>query len=192
MHITFPSHQKIWLFGLLNITLAGSIVATAHADTIDGFGKLKFGMQPSEVESLEGCSDNTQCLYEILGKNRYFTLIYGANKTSTTTTSPSPTTTLSYIHIDMGMHTNEWFAELYAALAAQHPLTYLPTNEEKRQFNEGAKNELIVGFANGSILLQLLRRPFGNVVLRVIIQNQEASTALRQIWESTGTQSAAQ
>ena len=191
MRISILSPGKIWLFGLLNIILAGSAVSLAHANTVDGVGKLKLGMKSSEVESLEGCSSKTQCLYEILGKNRYFTLVYGANETSTAMASPPPTATLTQIHIDMGVHTDEWFAELYATLATQHPVSYLPTNQEKDQFNKGADKELTIGLANGSVLLTLIRRQY-NLLLRVVIQDQEAATALRQIWERTGRQSVAQ
>ena len=191
MRISILSLRKICLFGLLNIILAGSAISPTHADTIDGVGKLKFGMKPSEVESLEGCSSETQCLYEILGKNRYLALFYRANKKSTAVASPPPTATLTHIHIDMGVHTDEWFTELYSSLASQHPLSYLPTNQEKDQFNKGANKELTIGFANGSVLLTLIRRQY-NLVLRVVIQDQEASIALRQNWERAITQSAAQ
>ena len=167
------------------------MVSPTHANPIDGVGELKFGMKPNEVESLEGCSSETQCLYEILGKNRYFTLFYRTNKKSTAAASPPPTATLTHIHIDMGVHTDEWFAELYATLATQHPVSYLPTNQEKDQFNKGADKELTIGLANGSVLLTLIRRQY-NLVLRVVIQDQEAATALRQIWERTGRQSVAQ
>ena len=191
MRISILSLRKFCLFGLLNIILAGSAISLIHADTIDGVGELKFGMKPSEVESLEGCSSKTQCLYEILGKNRYFTLFYRTNKKSTAAASPPPTATLTHIHIDMGVHTDEWFNELYSALASQHPLSYLPTNQEKDQFNKGANKELTIGFANGSVLLTLIRRQY-NLVLRVVIQDQEASIALRQNWERAIPQSAAQ
>ena len=63
MRISIPSLGRIWLFGFLNIIFAGSVVSPTHADSIDGVGELKFGMKPSEVESLEGCSSETQCLY---------------------------------------------------------------------------------------------------------------------------------
>ena len=189
MRISALNLRKILLLGLLNIILAGSAVSSTNADTIDGVGKLKFGMKPSEVESLEGCSSETECLYEILGKNRYFTLVYGANEKSTTMVSPPRTATLTHIHVDMGVHTDEWFTELYAALNAQHPLSYLPTNQEKDRFNKGDDNELTIGFANGSVLLTLIRRQY-NLVLRVVIQDQKSATALRQRWERAGTQSA--
>ena len=191
MRISTLNLRKIWLVGLLNIILAGSTVSPTNADTIDGFGKLKFGMKPSEVESLEGCADETECLYQILGKNRYFTLVYGANEKSTVMVSPPQTATLTHIHIDMGVHTDEWFTELYSALASQHPLSYLPTNQEKDQINKGANEKLTIGFANGSVLLTLIRRQY-NLVLQVVIQDQEASIALRQNWERAITQSAAQ
>ena len=93
--ISMSSLRKIWLFGILNIILTGSGVSLVHADGVDGIGKLKFGMKPSEVESLEGCSNETQCLYEILGKNRYFNLFYEANDTSTAMASPPPTAALT-------------------------------------------------------------------------------------------------
>ena len=192
MRISIPSLGKIWLFGFLNIIFAGSMVSPTHANLIDGVGELKFGMKPNEVESLEGCSSETQCLYEILGKNRYFTLVYGAKETSTAMVPPPPTATLTHIHIDMGVHTDEWFDELYATLDAQHHLSYLPTNQEKARFNKGTDNELTIGFANGSVLLKFIRRQFGNLVLRVVIQDQKSATALRQIWEHNSTQPASQ
>ena len=148
-------------------------------------------MKPSEVEALEGCSSETQCLYEILGKNRYFTLFYGTDETSTALASIPSTATLTHIHIDMGVHTDEWFTELYETLAAQHPISHLPTNREKDQFNKGTNNKITIGFANGSVLLTLIRRQY-NLVLRVVIQDQEASIALRQSWERAVTKSAAQ
>ena len=68
MRISIRSLGKICLCGFLSLILAGSVASPTHADTIDGVGELKFGMKPSEVESLEGCSSKTQCLYELLGK----------------------------------------------------------------------------------------------------------------------------
>ena len=65
------------------------------------------------------------------------------------------------------------------------------TGIEKDQFNKGANKKLTIGFANGSVLLTLIRRQY-NLVLQVVIQDQEASIALRQSWERAVTQSAAQ
>ncbi|GEM_PF-1757034 len=164
-----------------------------QADPIDGFGKLKLGMTPGEVEALKGCSSGTECLYEILGKNRYFTLIYDAKSSKSGMQSPpSPTAKLTHIDIDMGNHTREWFGELYEVLATQYPVTHIPTKQEDIRFQKGTDNELIIGFANGSVLLKIVRRPFGNLILRVIYQDDAAAQAQRLYWERMNAQSALQ
>lgn len=179
------------LMAILILALWG--VPLTEAKVIDGVGKLKFGMSPSEVEALEGCSSDTECLYDILGKNRYFTLIYGANGAKGSKGSlPSSQAQLTHIDIDMGNHTREWFAELFAVMEAQFPISHLPTEHEAELFETGTSNELIIGFSNGSILLKIVRRPFGNLILRVIYQDSAASEALRQHWEQNRPEPAPQ
>ena len=180
-------HRKVRIAGLilvfpLLVFLSGP--TPSHAKPVEGFGKLKFGMKPKEVEALEGCSSSTECLYEILGKNRYFILKYGANGlTGNEVSSPPPTANLSQIDIDMGNHTKEWFLELYDVLARQYPVSHIPGEQEDANFRDGTNNELIIGFADDTVLLKLVRRPFGNLILRVIYQDQAAAQTLRQHWE---------
>ena len=171
---------------LIHLIITVGWSTLAQAKNIDGVGKLKFGMKPSDVEALEGCSSNTECLYENLKKNRYFKLIYGPNgSTNNTESSTTPTGTLTHIDIDMGNHTSEWFGELYEILVAQYPISHIPTEQEDLQFRDGINNELIIGFAEGSVLLKLVRRPFGNLILKVVYQDHVAAQAQRQRWGQT-------
>ncbi len=173
------------------VALGGT--ALTQANTIEGFGKLKLGMTPREVEALQGCSSNTECLYDLLGKNRYFTLTYGANESNNNTESPpSPTAELTKIDIDMGNHTRESFGELYETLVSQYPVSHVPTESEDTRFQEGTDNELIIGFADGSVILKIVRRPFGNLILRVVYQDSAAAQAQREYWEKTRPESAPQ
>ena len=160
------------------------VAASTHAATIQGFGTLKFGMAPAEVAALEGCSSQTECLYDILGKNRYFTLGYGPVQGAPDPAVPSETTqeTLSLIDIEMGTYTQEWFSELFEVLASQYSVTHYPTEDEKTVFQQGTSQELVIGLADGFVLLKLMRRPFGNIIIRVIYQDADHAQAQRQAW----------
>lgn len=175
----------------MSIGLASLLVlaSSTHAATIQGFGTLKFGMAPAEVAALEGCSSQTECLYDVLGKNRYFTLGYGPIQGASDPTAPSGTTqeTLSRIDIEMGIYTQEWFSELFEVLASQYPVTHYPTEREKTVFQQDIAQELVIGLADGFVLLKLVRRPFGNVIIRVIYQDADHAQAQRQAWVSTPT-----
>ena len=181
---------KIVFILLINIMVVLGMASWTQADTIDGFGTLKLGMTPSEVVALDACSTRTMCLYEIFRKNRYVTLIYDANVLShMMASSLLPTAKLTHIDIDMGAHTKEWFEKLYDSLVSQYALAHIPTKQEDTQFQDGTDDELIIGFAEGAILLKLVRRPFGNLILRVVYQNEAAAEAQRQYWEQITLQS---
>ena len=169
------------------LVLASSI----QAATIQGFGTLKFGMIPAEVAVLEDCSSQTECLYDILGKNRYFTLGYGPVEGVPDSTAPSAAgathATLSHIDIEMGSYTQEWFLELFEVLAAQHPVNHHPTEDESTFFQQGISKELVIGFADGFVLLKVVRRPFGNMIIRVIYQDAVHAQAQRQAWVAAPT-----
>ena len=185
MYLSIPWGKNIAL-GCFLITLFIGFggfgeVSFTQAQTAEGFGKLRLGMTPSEVQALEGCQTEHNCLYGLLGKNRYFTLSYGKNG-STPDSVPSPTATLSLIEIDMGNHTDESFGELYEALASQYPVYYIPTETDDIRFQDGTNNEIPIGFADGSVLLKVVRRPFGNQVLKVVYQNKSAAQAQREVW----------
>ena len=176
--------QIIIFFLLIQCWTNGPWIPLTQANTIDGFGKLKFGMTPSAVEALEGCSSEHECLYNLLGKNRYFTLSYGKKESAgSPDASHSPTGSLTHIDIDMGNHTREWFGELYEVLVSQYPLSHVPTEQEDIQFQNGTDQELIIGFAEGSVLLKIVRRQFGNTILRVVYQDEVAAKAQREHWK---------
>ncbi len=103
-------------------------------------------------------------------------------------TSPSPTAKLTKIVIDMGNHTRESFGELYETLVSQYPVSHVPTEPEDIRFQEGTDNELIIGLADGSVILKIVRRPFGNLILRVVYQDRAAAEALTEFWEQTRPQ----
>ncbi len=178
--------RTISLLPLVTISLVNLLVLTSstHAATIQGFGTLKFGMAPAEVAALEGCSSQTECLYDILGKNRYVTLGYGSIQDVPDPTAPSGTThaTLNRIDIEMGTYTQEWFLELFEALAAQYPVNHHPTEHENTFFQQGISQELVIGFADGFVLLKVVRRPFGNIIIRVVYQDADHAQSQRQAW----------
>lgn len=195
--IIATQHKHKDCSSVLLLTLAIMImlgwVTLAQAHGIKGVGKLEFGMKPSEVEALEGCSSQTECLYDLMGKNRYFTLVYDAKHSKDPMeTTPPPTANLTHIDIDMGNHTKEWFGELYEVLIRQYPLSHIPTEQEDLKFQNGTDNELIIGFAEGSVLLKIVRRQFGNAILRVVYQDSAAAEAQRQSWEQGQPQAASQ
>ena len=158
---------------------------TALSQPLDGVGKLKFGMTPEAVEALTGCSSSSECLYELLGKNRYFTLSYDVPFPSDTTT-PTPgistSSMLQIIDVDMGNYTGEWFMELFEVLQSQYALVHSPTDQEDALFQQGQQSELTIGFADGHVLLKIVRRKFGNLILRVIFQDATSATHIRQSW----------
>ncbi len=174
-------------FLLTMCILAASLLApaTAWSKPLDGVGKLKFGMTPEAVEALTGCSSSSECLYELLGKNRYFKLSYDAPFPSDPTTHPPQASTenrLRIIDVDMGNYTSEWFMELFEVLHSQYALVHSPSDQEDSFFNQGQHSELIIGFADGHVLLKVVRRTFGNLILRVIFQDAASATHIRQSW----------
>lgn len=184
--VIVAQHKHMGFSSLLILTLLIVVGGTAwaQAPALKGVGKLEFGMKPNEVEALEGCSSQTQCLYDLMGKNRYFTLIYDGNTSKHPIDSPPPpTATLTHIDIDMGIHTNLWFGELYEVLVGQYPVAHIPTEQEDLKFQNETDNELIIGFAEGSVLLKIVRRQFGNTILHVVYQDKAAADVQRQSWE---------
>jgi len=182
-HYKHMGFSSLLILTLL-IVISGTTVV--QAQTIKGIGKLEFGMKPNEVEALEGCSSQTQCLYDLMGKNRYFTLVYdGKISDHIMDSTPPPTATLTHIDINMGNHTREWFGELYEVLVAQYPVSHIPTEQEDLNFQNGTDKELIIGFAEGSVLLKIFRRQFGNTILHVVYQDKASAEVQRQSWEQS-------
>lgn len=173
-----PTSTLLLVFGCLLFS-----PTSAEPETGKVIGSLKFGMTPKEVEALPECSSGTECLYEVADKNRYFTLFYQPNHGTTSpqsTTEPGPDAQLALIDIDMGLYTKEWYGELQHILANQYPVTHPITEQASGAFQEGNLNELALGLADAAVLLKVVRRPFGNLVLRLIFQNEEAATEFRK------------
>lgn len=168
--------------------LFSPVSAVAEPKAVEEIGALKFGMTPKEVESLAECSSATECLYEVSGKNRYITVFYQpahgmASPESTTNTDLD--TQLVLINIDMGLFTRELYGELHQFLASQYPITQEISDQASRAFQERNLNELALGFADAKVLLKIVRRPFGNLVLQIIYQNEKAALDFRKKWEAT-------
>ncbi len=162
------------------------LVSPLHAAPIHGFGELKFGMPPAEVAALAGCSSQTECLYDLLGKNRYFVLGYGpARDTTNPTDGERPAAYLSRIDVDMGVYTREGFQALFEVFSSQYAVSHHPTEQEETSFHEGHSQELVMGFAEGLALLKVVRRPFGNLVIRMVYQDADSAQAQRQVWSAT-------
>ena len=143
-------------------------------------------MTPAEVEALEDCSSQTQCLYDLLGKNRYFTLAYGPNAGAPSGDGGTPAT-LSHIDIEMGTYTQEWFLEIFEVLASQYPVNHQPTDREQAVFRDETAQELVFGFVDGFVLLKIVRRPFGNMIIHVVFQDAAHAQGQRDIWNAAAT-----
>ncbi len=171
---------------LLTVGIFVSLLVCApslHAMSIPGFGELKFGMPPAEVAALEGCSSQTECLYDLLGKNRYFVLGYGPAYAATDS-SGGTDAQLSRIDIDMGSYTQEWFQELFEVFSSQYTVSHHPTEQEDASFQEGRSHDLVIGFAEGLVLLKVVRRSFGNLIIRMVYQDADHAQAQRQVWSA--------
>ena len=178
-------------FVALSLVSLPAMTAPLQAATIQGFGTLKFGMTPAEVVALEDCSSHTECLYDLFGKNRYFTLGYGPGAGTPDSSAPSgdgtTPTTLSHIDIEMGTYTQEWFLEVFEVLAAQYPINHQPTDQEQAVFRDGTAQKLAFGFADGFVLLELVRRPFGNMIIHVVFQDTAHAQAQQERWNAVAT-----
>ncbi len=173
------------LFPLAAVNLVGVLLwaSSLHAAPIHGFGELKFGMPPAEVAALAGCSSHTECLYDLLGKNRYFMLEYGPARAATDPPAGAAAH-LRRIDIDMGAYTREWFQELFEVFSSQYALSHHPTEREDTSFQEGRSRELVIGFAEGLVLLKVVRRPFGNLIIRMVYQDADHARVQRQVWSA--------
>lgn len=179
------------LLAALSLVSLPAMTAPLQAATIQGFGTLKFGMTPAEVEALEDCSSRNECLYDLMGKNRYFTLDYGPGAGAPDSSAPSgdgaTPGTLSHIDIEMGTYTQEWFLEVFEVLATQYPIRHQPTDTEQAGFQQGISNELVIGFVDGFVLLKVVRRPFGNMIIHLVFQDAARAQAQRDTWNASAT-----
>jgi hypothetical protein len=172
------------LFTSASIVLSGGLGLAEPG--IDGFRELKFGMTEQEVSALPACRNSKECLYELTDKNRYVELTYLPDKVSDTT---EPTGKLAKITIDMGLYRDEWYQQLQIILGASYHLTQDLTEATKQSFLAGQLDELNSGFEDGQVLLKVVRRPFGNLELKVVYQNADLAKAFIQQRQGTTTSS---
>ena len=183
----FSGILSIRTFALLtwaSIVLSGGLGLAEPG--IDGFRELKFGMTEQEVSALPACSNSKECLYELTDKNRYIELTYLPDEVSDTT---EPTGKLAKITIDMGLYRDEWYQQLQMILGASYPLTQDLTEATKQSFLAGQINELNSGFEDGQVVLKVVRRPFGNLELKVVYQNPALAKAFIQQRQGATTSS---
>ncbi|MDH4193177.1 MAG: hypothetical protein OEY80_06990 [Nitrospirota bacterium] len=142
-------------------------------EPIDGFRDLKFGMTEKEVSALPACRSSTECLYELTDRNRYVELTYLPENTPGTAESPGipPIPRLAQITIDMGQYTDEWHQQLQIILGKSYRLTHDLTDATMGSFLAKQQDELNTGYEDGQVVLKVVRRPFGNLSLKVVYQN---------------------
>lgn len=155
-----------------------SCVLSYAGQSIDGFRDLKFGMTEEEVSALSACRSSTECLYELTNKNRYVEMTYLPDTVPGSAepagTPPSPR--LAKITIDMGPYTDEWHQQLQLILGESYRLTHDLTEATMQSFLATQQDELVAGYEDGQVLLKVIRRPFGNMTLKVVYQNSALAT----------------
>jgi hypothetical protein len=166
---TFHNSLPSYWFHLACLMWAFAVPIHA-AETIAGFRDLKFGMTPEEVQALPACQTSHECLYELSNKNRYIHLTYTSDPTAPDSDSSAPPG-LTQITIDMGQYTDGWHQQLQMILGKSYQLTHDYTDETMNAFLAKQLEELRAGYENGQIILTVARRPFGNMILKVIYQN---------------------
>jgi hypothetical protein len=175
--------------GFSTVVLAGTM--SYAGESIDGFRDLKFGMTEQEVSALPACRSSTECLYELSDKNRYLDLTYLPETASGAAESAgtSPTPRLAKITIDMGTYTDEWHQQLQIILGDSYRLTHDLTETTMQSFVAKQQDELNAGYENGQVLLKVVRRPFGNMTLKVIYQNADLAANFIQDRQTTAASS---
>ena len=171
------SHSGSRRIQTCSLIVFSSIVLTSMlgyaGPSIDGFRDLKFGMTEEEVSALPACRSSTECLYELTDKNRYVEMTYlpetVPGSAESTGTPPGPK--LAKITIDMGPYTDEWHQQLQIILGESYRLTHDLTEATMQSFLATKQDELNAGYEDGQVLLTVVRRPFGNMTLKVVYQN---------------------
>jgi hypothetical protein len=112
-------------------------------------------------------------MYELTEKNRYLTVTYlpkaSPNPSESKDTSPLPR--LAKIAIDMGQYTDEWHQQLQVILGNSYHLTQDFSEEQLQNFLKRKQDQLHTGYDDGQVVLTLVRRTFGNLVIRILYQN---------------------
>ncbi|MDX1412227.1 MAG: hypothetical protein R3351_08725, partial [Nitrospirales bacterium] len=134
-------------------------VAPVHSESIEGFRDLKFGMTEKEVSSLDACTSSSECLYELLGKNRYLHPLY-RNSTSGNSLSSKPEDQnlprLVLITIDMGAFNDQFYGELQQMLGDSYNVTLDLTENDINAFLNEQSSELILEYEDGKVLLKVV------------------------------------
>jgi hypothetical protein len=168
----FKFGAPLTLFWLqIAIILCLFCIPTYGAEPIDGFRDLKFGMSPQEVQALASCSSPYECMYELSDKNRYVQLTYDSNDLTQDLKS-SKNLQLAKATIDMGHYSEEWYQHLQMILGKSYRLTHDFTDDTMNAFLNKQSDELQEGFEDGQVVLTVIRRQYGNMVLKVIYQNR--------------------
>lgn len=158
-------------------------------EPIQGFRDLHFGMTPQEVAALDACSSSTDCMYELTEKNRYLTVTYlpeaSPNPSESNNTSPLPR--LAKIAIDMGQYTDEWHQQLQVILGNSYHLTQDFSEEQLQSFLKRKQDQLHTGYDDGQVVLTLVRRTFGNLVIRILYQNPPLANDFIQEMQASST-----
>jgi len=172
--LTTPTILLGNLLGLL--CLLGTPSPLAAGEPITGFRDLQFGMTQQEVKGLQACTSAKECIYELSEKNRYFELWYmgePAEDVSLQTALNGQGKGLARISIDMGQFTEDWYKQLQHILGNSYQLTQDVSPEDIKAFLAMQAPELTIGYENGQVLLTVIRRQFGNMILKVIYQSPE-------------------
>ncbi|HQU29131.1 MAG: hypothetical protein KC643_07125 [Nitrospira sp.] len=176
MHPTrsHPITLLIGFMGLFSLLIFPSFLMAG--EPITGFRDLKFGMTPKEVSGLQSCTSGKECIYELSEKNRYLELWYMGDSTEDValeTALKGPGSGLARISIDMGQYTEDWYKQLQRILGNSYQLTHDISEKHIQAFLAEELPELTSGYENGQVLLSVRRRPYGNMILRVIYQSPE-------------------
>jgi hypothetical protein len=178
------SHPIYWNRAMIPtlIIVTFMLVTPVQSEPIEGFRDLKFGMTEKEVSSLEACTSSSECLYELFGKNRYLYPLY-RNSGSGSSPSSKPDgqnlPRLVRITIDMGGFTDQFYGELQQMLMDNYRVTLDLTEKEINTFLNEQTSELVLEYENGTVLLKVVRRKFGNLVLKVIYQTDKMAAESR-------------
>jgi hypothetical protein len=140
------------------------------AEPIDGFRDLKFGMSPQEVQALSNCSTPHECIYELSDRNRYVHLSYATVSPGQGSDSTEHLQ-LTKATIDMGQFSKDWYKQLQMILGKSYRLTNDYTDDTMNAFLSSQLEELQAGYEDGQVVLTVIRRQFGNMILRLIYQN---------------------
>ena len=118
----------------------------------------------------------------LMGKNRYLHPLYhnsdpGSSPSSRPDGQNLPRLVL--ISIDMGNFSDHFYGELQQMLGDSYNVTLDLTENEINAFLNEQTSELVLEYEDGKVLLKVVRRKFGNLVLKVIYQSDKMAAESR-------------